>query len=886
VRLRYLSLSPWRRAPLRLLSIPSLFLGVVVAAFVLGLSAGSRPVFVSSAASGSLQTDIDDGCRFAVGLKIERTVDVPGAVPPEQPEAPAFADASEALDAAVAGAPGLDRNVTLLGQRVQISAGTGDGERFSALPIARDGYRDHIQVITQVDAPGVWVPDILTDLLHVQAGDLVTIDLDGGPVTLPVAGTYVDLARERDSSWCSLTASLDETRSTPVPPPALLFDQAVLFDTLAKGGVPQVFVRWEYAPTERGWTLDDATQAERVLQRVSDASNNAADPLAQLIGGGRSQVDSVSSLLHAQRTSATVSSAAGPIALATAGVALLVLLTAARSWLDRRRREVTVLALRGAGPLALAVKAVLEMLLPMLLGAAGGLVASLLLVREVGPSTLIEGDAIRDGIVQVGLALLVAIIASAVLVTAAARRVAVDADGAAPRQRLLWWEPAVLLLAGAALYELHSRGSPVAGHQQVDSLALLFPFLLLAGGAGLLARACLGARTLGAIASRLPTAGWLAARRLRARRLRAVTVVSSAAVAVGIVVFAGSMSASIRATAEAKALLPTGAEQVIRLALRDDVPPALTDDGDTTVVTRQSETGVEVRGHPSADVLGVDPSTFADGAFWDPSFADSSLSSLLGHLDDASSDGALNAIAVGDGLPDRFVLYLPPDESGPDVEVEVQVTARAEFFPGLGLRQDRPLVVLDRADLAARGVNRPTEIWTSSRSTRVIDELEAAGITPLSVVAAGDITSDSDVRAQLWTVSYLELIGLAAGLVTVAGLGLYFAASLARIRLGSAVAQRLGMKRRTSAFATVVEVGGLVGAGWLFGSALSWLATRLTYTYFDPDPNAPPNALMRFGWSAVLLSGLGALVVAVVITVLIERGTAHRSLQRMLRDTD
>lgn len=886
--MRYRRLSPWRRAPWRALSIASLSVGVAIAAFVLGLAAGSRPMFVSSAASGSLSADIDEGCRFFAGLSIDRNVAyAPGAEAGDARFPPAeAAAANEALDRAVGGIGGLERVTTIYGPRVRI-ANAADPATFMGQMqfVSRTGFEEHIEVLDSVPEPGVWIPNNISTLLDLHGGDSILVQIEDATVTLPVAGTFFDLVQRRDEFWCSVAASiLQEQRSGGPPPPVLLMDEDLLVDTYTGVGGKTAFTRWEFAPPATGWTFDRATRTVAALQDVAASANNRATPLGQTLGRGEATADAASTIQHARRTRATVSSAAGPIALATAGVAMLVLLTAARSWLDRRRREVTVLALRGAGPLAIASKAVLELIVPLVAGAAAGLAASIVLVSAVGPSTLIESRAIRAGVVQVAIALAVAVLASAAVVAGAVRRVANEAEGAAPRSRLLWWEPPVLLLAAGAIYELRRGGPSVAASTDVDSLALLAPFLLLAGGSGLLARMGLSRRALRPLAARLPSAGWLAVRRLTARRLRAIAVVTSAAVAVGVVVFAGSMSASIRATATAKTLLGPGAEQVIRVGIGDEIPADLVTDGHTTVVTRLSESGVIVRGHPSADVLGVDPATFANAAYWDGSFAGRSLDWLLGRLG-APASGPIPIIAVGEELPDDFVLTVANDD-GDDVEIEVRVVARADAFPGLGFRQDRPLVVIDRAALAAAGVNDPTEVWTDSRTSDIADRLDAAGVSVVFEVVAGDITRESTVRAQLWTVSYLELIGLAAALVTLAGLGLYFAASLSGHRLGSAVAQRLGMKRRTSASATALEVGAMLVAGWLFGSVLSWLAARLVYTSFDPRPNSPPPALFRPGFAAAAATGAAAVVVALLVSLVIERGAARRTLQGMLRDAE
>ena len=107
------------------------------------------------------------------------------------------------------------------------------------------------------------------------------------------------------------------------------------------------------------------------LQRIASGRANAADPLGEVLGRGEAVADSASSIQHARRTSATVSSAAGPIAFATAGVAMLVLpdrgpeLAGSAAARGHRRSRCAA-----PGRSAIAVKALLELLLPLLVGAA------------------------------------------------------------------------------------------------------------------------------------------------------------------------------------------------------------------------------------------------------------------------------------------------------------------------------------------------------------------------------------------------------------------------------------------------------------------------------------------------------------------------------------
>ena len=55
---------------------------------------------------------------------------------------------------------------------------------------------------------------------------------------------------------------------------------------------------------------------------------------------------------------------------ALAGVGFVA--AAAGLWCDRRRREVTLLTVRGVSPAALGLKAILELIVPLTAGAVGG----------------------------------------------------------------------------------------------------------------------------------------------------------------------------------------------------------------------------------------------------------------------------------------------------------------------------------------------------------------------------------------------------------------------------------------------------------------------------------------------------------------------------------
>jgi len=885
---RMLWLPPWRRALLRGWRTPSLFLGVLVAALVLGLAGASRPIFAASAARASLSRDIETGCRFDVGFRAERSVslaDNSGVFGPR------LDDATHALDGATAGIEGIDPVVvTVDGGEARVAAG---GEDAEVQLIERGAFRDHIDVVEErpdaAEHPGVWLPDVVADELGAHAGDTVDVSLGasrsagGPPSPVPVTGVYRDLRGGRDRHWCGMRFTFESrTIGGGPPPPVVLFDEGRIVPFLTDAGAGFAPAQWEYAPDPSEWDLPTAERATDAFEALVTTANDPLSPLGSLLDRGATTADVPRSVLRAQRTVASVQSVAGPVALGTMGVAVVMLLAAARSWLTRRSQEVTILSLRGAGPVAVALKGIAELLPGLLLGAALGVGSAELVVRLVAPDPHIDLDALREGILVVAGALLVALVMAAVVVGAGVRRVGMGAGGATPRRSLPLWEPVVLALAGAAYYELHTRRT-VVEDTRVDGLLLLFPLLLLAGGAGLAARLALSARPLGWLARRSPTAAWLALRRLAAARFRAALIVTGAAISIGILVFASAISSSVSATSYAKATLGYGSAQVVRLTQNSPRPVAPPLPGISTVVTRANEAAEFDNAQSRTDVLGVDPDSFADAAFWDGSFAGRSLTGLLGLLGPrADQQDAVPAIAVGNGVPDRLDLSLDGDD-GPS-SLEVKVVARARAFPGLAFIEDRPLVVVDRRALTRSGVTAHAEVWVDDPSPTVASRLRDEGLDVQFAVQPGRDVSGTQLQPQLSAIDYLEVIGVAATLATAAGLGLYFAANSERRQLGAAVARQLGLPALQATAATAIEVVAILAASVALGVGLAVLAVRLVFRQLDPLPHAPPAALLRYDTAVIGACAGAALLTALVVALIVQARTVRASLPELLRD--
>lgn len=837
-------------------------------------------MFVSSATSGVLAADLRQGCAADAGLRLTRLAAV--ATPPDGSRrlGPGVDvdEATRALDRAVQDVAGLAPPiVTLEGATALVESPNSSGENDIVQLASRTGFRRQVDVVSMGDQRGIWLPDTVADAVGARPGTVVGLVVQGGARTeVPVEAVFRDLSRvDRPPYWCSMERSFEEFHNL-TPPPLALMDQDLLLEAAGAHGIHPT-ASWEYSPVADGWTLDRAERGVAVLSNVLASAGNDQLPLGRLLGRGPGNVDIVSSVNHARRAAAIVEAAAGPVSLAAGGVALLMLVLAARGWVEQRRRELVVLALRGAGAPLLCAKGVLELAPPIVLGAVVGTAAAWLTVRALGPSELIARAAIESGLISVAVAVACALVAVAGTVASASRRIAVDHLDAAP-QRAIRWEPVALALAAAAFYELQSGGA--RRDAQVDSFVLLFPVLLLAGAGGLLARLVVLSLP-SERASRLPVAWWLALRRLVARRRQVIPVVTAATVSMGVVIFASTTTQSFAATIDAKALLGPGAEQVLLVEAAQPLPEQSPLRGRSTYVPRATEASVLREGHARADVVGVDPATFAQGAYWDASFAGRSLESLLEELSPSSGSPA-PAIAVGEGLPRRFSLTLQAD--GDRIQVPVRVVARPSAFPGLGRNSSRPLVVVPADVLTETKADAAVELWIDSRDPDAVRQAREAGLNVLSAFAARDRLQYGDLQPQVWALSYLRVIGLSAGAIALSGIGVYFATNARRRQIGAAIAREVGLSRAGSVLAIAVEVVVMLGSGLIGGTVLSRVAAGLLRPHLDPLPQAPPSPVLRFDLSAVVMCAMAVSIVAVVVSAAIERRARRLSLPELLRD--
>lgn len=850
---------PWTRAPLLLWRQPGVLLALVVATAILGIAGASAPLFLASTSSAGLAREMSSDCpewpRPAVTnlgtpnlWEIDKT--------PTSRTAASVQGADPAVRTAMRRQGLSDPYRVLMTQVGLLPAGVPPKLATTVTLYSRPHVLDHVDVLDHVGGHGLWLPDTLAARLRLHAGQTITVS--GRPTQ--VVGVYRDLAASNiglPTYWCTW-ASLIEPTFENTPPPFVLTDDAGVL-----GPGSPVAAEW-FAPVDTAaLTLPTAQQVSRRTRAVGTAlaSDSRAGTLAS-----QTFID-----VDITRAVAGRDGLRGPVLpVAAAGtlVALLLVGAAGGYWTERRAQEVRLLTARGVPPFALAVKAVLEMLVPALAGLGLGWLATIALVRWLGPSSLLEPGASVRALGTVGLAGAAGVLLLGA-VTASRSRGATDrrSGRSRPVWRVVPWEVALLAASVIAYLRVRDHGVTIDHFLvQIPPLMVAFPLLALTGCLLLAARLCgAGMPVLRRWSARLPAGGYLASRRVTANGAVALALLVATAVPVGVLGYAATLSASADATVRAKIRTNLGADHtVVTLAPPKQTPP--TDGHGTVVSVFQS---AQINGDTESGVLGVDPATF-------PRFAARGLASrpvedLVALLTSVPSGRPLPAILVNAGNERVDSVKLAR------TTVPVRVVDREKAFPGVRFGPHPTLVV--RRD-ALNGVDfyaaRKEEVWTTNaQATALRDTIRAHHVpimferTPVNVLRATDLVTVT------WALDYLQALAVLAGLIAVAGLLLYLAAR-ARARIASyVVGRRMGVTRRAHLASLVIEIGAMTGAGCVLGLLVARGAVELVNPLLDVNPEYPPSELLTYPVGTLTGIGLALLATTAVCSV-----TAQRAADR------
>jgi putative ABC transport system permease protein len=886
----------WARAPLLLFRFPGVFLAVFGAALVLGLTASSGHLFLSSAGTAALDQAVAGTSQAASGLSL-------GLTGPIAPDRVRYRE--QLLREATAGLAGLGGTRTSLIDQSTVELGPSPrpghfGQGPFAVLATRTGFERHLHVVGKGGGSGWWVPLTVARKLHVHAGQTLHMDVGmvvigrgfsplGPAFDLRVAGVYRDLHTLPPTAfWNPVSEYIYPSPQAlgEIPPSFLLADE----DEFLK--VESAFVgsgpmRFE-VPVDTGRvTLPTARALAGKLQRLEGQVQDPTSALGAAFAAGTTVLPSL--VDEADRTVAGLSAPVDSVALAGRLVALAVVVAAGIYALHRRRVEFSMLLARGVSPLTAGARVALEAVVPTLLGATAGFAAAVWLTRLAGPSDLLTLHAFVAGAVDTAVTLLVALVLLAAAVAVALRAPGERRPGKVRRlASRVPWEALVLVVAGAALYEIETRGvtplSPGFGASgasaRIDPLVPLFPILFVAGLGGLAVRALRGLLPrLRRAARGWPSPLYLAGERLAAAPRPALMLVTASALAAGILVYAGVFVSSVRDTAHEKAEVSVGSDASILLGEATQLPGRL--GAPTTEVV--SLPVVTVSPATNVAMTTVDTTTFPRAAFWDPGFADRPLRRLMDEL----------AAPAGDAVPIAVIgAHLPPSVTLQFLAATVPARVVGELNGFPGMPAGAPLVVagtraLERV-VAKQGLilddlQPQYELWVRGSVAPVVRALRQDGIYPATVITAAHVAETPGFLALSWLFGYLEALGALAGLLALVALVLYVESRQRAREVSYALAVRMGLTRAAHLLSVALELLAMLLGAFAIGAVLAAAGSFTVHGKVDPLPQFPPGALFRLPRGLLAILAAAVVVSAAGAALIVQRRADRANVAEVMR---
>lgn len=845
---------------------PGLLIASAVTGVIVGLVSAAPVLFVSSVGAGAVQVQYADACPASVSPTMTSRRSFPG-VPADQ-----IPDPIDRLRAAVGDDPSFRPPEHVEASYTASPVTAGDRDANIGF-LVRDSWRDHVEMMSD-EVPGdVWLPDTLQDRLGVQPGDSIAVQTRSGAVeNLVVAGVFRDLAsQELDAYWCAATKAIlpQDMYGEIFPPPMAIVERDTFQDRGLRASL--YFSRFVAEFAESPTTLDDAARLAASTARVTAAA--AANPQADSINSSIERLEQRSRLVReaVRDTTLPVAVMAVVCALALAGVLGLL-------WVRARRNSCVALVTLGISPAAVGVKAAAETGAALLLGAGLGCAVARWTMGVWAPTSSIEPGALTTALVVALLAGVAGLALVGASAAAACRSLLVVAAPA--RRSWVAYVPFELVFAAIAWWAARDLQPealvPIEGRRVVDtsSAVLVLPLAVLALGASLAARAWwwLTRRSRSStLPAHLPRR--LALRRLQHGSKAGTAILGAGTLAVGVSIFGMTMNSSLERTGVAKSAVFVGSDVAVLIA--GELPADPAPDAATEVWERED---MEFAGQP-VDVLAVDLATFEAAAFWDDSFADRSLAELLQLLADSDDGSGVIPVIVTGPVPSTGELTNPNTPVDP---MPLKVVATVESFPGAAL--SKPLMVMSLDQAREGSIKFRHYVWAKGEFEYWRVALQELGAGPMVGISRQDAVDSSVLQFAGWSFDFVKALGVFVGALVAAALLLHLAARQRQQALSFAFLRRMGLRARRHWWALVFEMGGLLLAIFVLGSALAIVCVRIISPNVDPLPIVPPSPVIVVPWGALAVAvGIGA-AVAFVGSALAQWLGARVDVAEVLRD--
>lgn len=865
---------PFLRAPILLFSKKAVFITVVGATAILGMVAALTPLFLSSASSAALQQELAGRCQASFGGQIA------GFGPIDH--------SRELLTELTQDDPSFSApRLYLEGGLVTARNASGEGGAIPIRFVARDEFRDHIELVDGEHGPGVYLDDVAAEHLAAGVGDTIVYNLQGDELEYEVQAIYKGLYdRTTDRFWCLLEPVLAVTIMGDLPPPLVMVDTDFFTDedNLATRVFSSSSGRsgtWELPVSIEALTVPAAERAVVTMANANEALRDELhfDSIWTSTSGIHSDLTLVVDRVHALE--AALQSSVLPLAGVVLLAAIALVGGAGSYWVDRRKLELQYLSSMGAGPGAIALKAGLEFLFPMVIGGAIGWGLANVAIPGLGPSPDVYASARLVAVWTVAAAVALALLAVAAIVGFRARSIL---DHKPRSRKSLAWRLPVMVLAviGAVAVRATIGDSAVVTENNalvgsVDPLVLLLPLLTIIAAVLLVAEIVIRLfpliRKLGAKGH----SSYLASRRIVSAPTLVIALIAGAALPVATLIYAASLTRSATSTIDAKGRTFIGAD-VQTPVYGAITPPGNLEEVSTVVIKTERVTfnGEQI------DVLAIDYDTFRQGAFWEDQYAEIPLQTILDNLQDDGGDGALDAyLANGSIEPGDLVIR--------SNTVPVNVIDELEAFPGA--RRNRPLLVVDRdrfvetfADDEGRLTGSRYLMWTMDRTEEEIETaMTEAGIGFAFTTAASTTLDQLRFAALIWTFDFLEIYSYLAGLIAIGAVLLYVDTRQRARNLSYALARRMGLTRQEHLWAGILEIGSLTLIGVITGVVAGTLPARQLYRVLDAVAESPPPPRWVGSLDLIIISFGIAILVTLLASALAQRTADGADTSELLR---
>jgi hypothetical protein len=732
-----------------------------------------------------------------------------------------------------------------------------------------------------------------------------------------VAGIYVTtngLPVSATFDWQSPPASLpsDPSRAAHTAPLLLADTDTAMSLIAAMDDTP--FVMWDV-----DWTgpvsMERGRDASVAMKRTQDELLNNESLVGRKVADAHAQQVVLSSGLRtfverSEQAAAALHPVLVSIAVTAQVMSLLVIAICIWMLCRSRRREHALSLTMGSNPVRLGVVGALEQLIPIAVGIGVAYSVVRWFPGLVAGDGAIDHDTVRQATRSVLWALPIATATVAVAGFAAVWPMDAASQGRAKRvASALRAETIVVVAAVASGAQLVTQ----KGSALDSGTSLLFPLLAVLAGSVVVVRGTAAIlrsfsgrrsrrrRTATRTGRPRSLAMWLARRRVTYSLTELSALVIVVASGVGLFVYCASISADGHRGVRDKAAAIGGAPATAAIDSTQDIPhgadgfPGRLPAGSTVVWSRG---GARMAPNVVADVLVVDPETFADAAAWRPSFAGPSLDALLSDIAD-SAPSIVDIVVAGnytDTFPNHGTMRL--ERGFP--EIRYRVVARIAAAPWQ--RELTSVVIVAARALApmlpdasgaapkivdAAQLDRSFRTYVWSDSTQ--PDLDAALGPALRESKARNVATaerlPSFVAFNL-SLPYLRLVGTALLLVSLASIVVLGARRRTDLALELALTDKMGMRRRTmaSAVAGGAVVLGVIAA--LIGIVMARLLVGFMIHRLDPSPEVAPSFTGSLSPTATFVAIAGVVVVSLAGAGLEMHGARRARIAEVLRGAE